>query len=504
MDIRDEDTIEVRSPIRRKRFFFVPRFSTAVIALASLLALGLLACIAAFALFPEVRAYIENIRPGPRYLTIESAPSGAEVYIAEHEDGREHFVGLTPLPRVLAQPKSCWVRLFYQGYKRWKRPVDARAEPTVAATLERDEPGKLIVTSEPEGAMLYLDDVAQRRTPLTLEHVSADRHTLRLEKDPYLSATRQIQLKAGETKSIKISLESGEELRFREDVKNAPYRLSSYTRLLRLYTNAQKAPEAVRLARDALAALGKAKDPPAELSDLALELLRIYRGEGGPVDEANKAQVLDGAFLLFEKVLHAAHGDPRKYSTLVDQLNRLGQFPRIVASCDKVAADPTIGVTALRVVAEIFEEWEKPPEVAQLLERALKIQPQDFQARFMLAKAYKNTKQPEKALTHYQLAEKLAVAGRTPRSRSLFHTDFAAFLAERGDVDAAIAQYEKAIKLSTSRGYACLWRLRLAQLLLQKNRRDEAAKQYRKIVKLYPGSKYAAQATAMLQKLGTP
>ena len=64
-----------------------------------------------------------------------------------------------------------------------------------------------VILSLPAGAMVFLDNKAVGRTPLTLNGVHAGEHVVRLERDGYHRWSRAIRVVATERNRVTASLE---------------------------------------------------------------------------------------------------------------------------------------------------------------------------------------------------------------------------------------------------------------------------------------------------------
>ena len=145
--------------------------------------------------------------------------------------------------------------------------------------------------------------------------------------------------------------------------------------------------------------------------------------------------------------------------------------------------------------------WGEANCAIMLLERAVKLRPDDFEVRYSLGSAYYRSDRHDEALAQYQAAEKLAADTSTYYVGRL-HYDTARVLAAKGDVEGAFARFDKALALKVSPYYACQWRYRYADLLLEHGRKDQAVAQYEAIVRQTPDSKLGRAARKALLRLG--
>ena len=115
---------------------------------------------------------------GPATLVLATTPPGATLKV----DGKELDQRSPAVARV--QPGRHDIEAIMPHYLPSKiagRPVKAASSEVVRMTLKRDT-YRLSVTSEPEGASVYLDGFAVGNTPLETDVDPLDQHTLRLER----------------------------------------------------------------------------------------------------------------------------------------------------------------------------------------------------------------------------------------------------------------------------------------------------------------------------------
>lgn len=74
--------------------------------------------------------------------------------------------------------------------------------------------GDITVASNPGGAMVYLDGVAQGFTPVELKDVDDGDHRVTILKDGYLENSQVVSVKPGEQKEIQISLTESPDARY--------------------------------------------------------------------------------------------------------------------------------------------------------------------------------------------------------------------------------------------------------------------------------------------------
>lgn len=91
-------------------------------------------------------------------------------------------------------------------------PKAVPTEPSMTKSSESggsasaDDKGKVIVTSVPEGAEVYIDDDLVGNAPATLK-LSAGKHTVKVSQSGYKPWTRQVAVYAGSETNLKAALD---------------------------------------------------------------------------------------------------------------------------------------------------------------------------------------------------------------------------------------------------------------------------------------------------------
>jgi hypothetical protein len=140
------------------------------------------------------------VQPGG--MNLQSVPDGASLMV----NGEYH--GKTPLTISDLSPGDYAVTFSRFGYRDLsvKVPVEQGKIAEVTATLQKIT-GTLVVSSTPPGARVLLDGVDRGLSPVVLENISADNHTVMLDKDGYVTAARQVMIPVGQVRSVEVSLD---------------------------------------------------------------------------------------------------------------------------------------------------------------------------------------------------------------------------------------------------------------------------------------------------------
>lgn len=140
------------------------------------------------------------VQPGG--MDLKSVPDGASLVV------NGEYRGKTPLTISGLSPGNYTVTFTRFGFTGLSAQVMVAGGKItqVTATLRR-ETGTLVVNSTPAGARVLLDGIGAGLSPVILENISADDHTVGLEKDGYVTVTRQVRIDPGQDSPAEVSLE---------------------------------------------------------------------------------------------------------------------------------------------------------------------------------------------------------------------------------------------------------------------------------------------------------
>ena len=132
----------------------------------------------------------------------------------------------------------------------------------------------------------------------------------------------------------------------------------------------------------------------------------------------------------------------------------------------------------LRGLGSILVEKNNPKEALPILEQALLFDQKHAETHWLLARAYEQAGQPEKAAEYFALAKKLG--RRDPEMKELIGYDMARSLVKAGKMQEAEAEYKKEIKKNSDAGTG---HYELAQVYLDTGRENEAIASYNEAYK---------------------
>ena len=147
------------------------------------------------------QAFTPELVPNWADVSVSSEPAGAQVLV----NGEAR--GTTPLKtQIVAGNHPVELRL--EGFKPWTTDVQVKAgEPVALGPVTLGLPdGRLALRSQPSGANVSLSGVYRGQTPLEIEVRPDIAHSIVLTKPGYEPVTRQVSLRAGETRGLEVPL----------------------------------------------------------------------------------------------------------------------------------------------------------------------------------------------------------------------------------------------------------------------------------------------------------
>jgi phage replication-related protein YjqB (UPF0714/DUF867 family) len=162
----------------------------------------------------ELRPTLSALPASVGSVDVVSYPAGAAVYLDTVYYGHTSAWDALDIPNL--QPGEHAVTLSLSGYYDYVTTVTVNAGRTtnLAATL-KDLPssnphGQVAVVSSPSGASVFIDNVYQGITPMTVLSVKTGAHTVLVRQSGYQDWTTSIQVAEGETAQVSATLaESG-------------------------------------------------------------------------------------------------------------------------------------------------------------------------------------------------------------------------------------------------------------------------------------------------------
>jgi len=131
-------------------------------------------------------------------LTVNAAP-WANVFIK----GKPY--GTTPKTIEGLKPGKYQVRFENPNFDAWETKVTIAAGQVAKISHKFAGFGKLVVNASPWGNV-YLDGTMKGQTPLTLDHIQAGRHVIRVGREGFADFEKSIELGAGATEQVSVTL----------------------------------------------------------------------------------------------------------------------------------------------------------------------------------------------------------------------------------------------------------------------------------------------------------
>ena len=135
-------------------------------------------------------------------VDIKSEPTGADILIDVVE------YGITPKTLGKVETGARDLILNYPGYERLQKRIMVKEDETVyVSEYLVPKTGSLSILSEPPGATVFLDNIAQGQTPLNLFELNVKDYIVRLKLDDYQPIERRVTVQYSENTTQKFTLE---------------------------------------------------------------------------------------------------------------------------------------------------------------------------------------------------------------------------------------------------------------------------------------------------------
>ena len=158
----------------------------------------------------QVSVTLNPVAPETGTIYMVTTPQGASAYV----DGV--YYGITPALATGLAPGSHQVRLSLAGFQEWVGTVNVASgsTATVTQTLRVGTPtptspagsGSLAVSSNPSGAQVFLDNVYEGITPLTIPSVQDGSHTILIKQPGYADWQVTETIRSGQVTQVDATL----------------------------------------------------------------------------------------------------------------------------------------------------------------------------------------------------------------------------------------------------------------------------------------------------------
>jgi len=147
---------------------------------------------------------LNPVQPTTGAIDVTSSPSGANVYVDSV------YYGASPQLCSGLIPGGHTLEVMKPGYDTWKQTVSVVVGQTthIQASLSASQQyGSLYISSNPQGANVYLNGKYYGLTPRTIGSLLPDTYTLELTKSGYYEWTKSVRIYANQETTVSKSLE---------------------------------------------------------------------------------------------------------------------------------------------------------------------------------------------------------------------------------------------------------------------------------------------------------
>ncbi|UTA46648.1 PEGA domain-containing protein [Simiduia sp. 21SJ11W-1] len=149
----------------------------------------------------ELQTLAVTLSPAWAEVAVTTEPAGATLQVGGDT------LGVTPGKFEILQGEQ-QLMLALEGYKIWQDMFEFKAGESLALptiTLQKAD-GKLSLSTQPAGASVTLNGNFLGQTPLDIALVPKTPHTLKVFKEGYEEASRQVSIESGSEKSLNLKL----------------------------------------------------------------------------------------------------------------------------------------------------------------------------------------------------------------------------------------------------------------------------------------------------------
>jgi tetratricopeptide (TPR) repeat protein len=207
-------------------------------------------------------------------LQVDSTPPGGAVFLDDE------FVGTTPVSIDLTAKGPHLFRIERRGYEPWRQAIDVGTEPLhVQAELHPQASGSLLVATTPAGADVYVDGRLYGKSPVKVDALSLQEHTVQLAKTGYELHVVEVTLSPKQpTADVNVTLKAQVEDYLVAQIAAHPDDVMSITDLAHEYALQHRFDECLATlgrAFDAVSQYGEALDQDA-IRRVYMEVDRLY------------------------------------------------------------------------------------------------------------------------------------------------------------------------------------------------------------------------------------
>ena len=325
-------------------------------------------------------------------IAITSEPSGATVFIDDE------FRGATPIEGLKLAVGEHHVRIQKAGYEVCRGPLKvagARDEPFHVA-LELAKRGSLVIRSTPDGASVFLDDEYRGKTPLRLDDLDPHTYVLLLQKPNFADWQNEVAVKPTEVTPVEAALSQRHVEYYLKALEKDPNNVSYHTELAHLYLLEQKVDPCMEHLAKAIDITVAGRDSTrqgAYTKRLTWLLSKIYFNDYFNYGDAAFVRDVQGRIDAMLADAAGAHPESDYVLEVAQALfKRAGTPQRLVPLYLKMAeAQPKSFAHYAHAVA-LLQEAGQHREAAEVLDKALKANPDDYRVYLELGRVHLRAK----------------------------------------------------------------------------------------------------------------
>ncbi len=314
-------------------------------------------------------------------IRVVSDPNGAEVLI----DGER--IGVTPVDHARVEPGDRELEIKKEGFATYRvRIYVGEAGGAWSAVLEPVGNARLKVTSDPSGALVYVDGHAEGHTPLDVGRLLPGKRNVRVAATGFEPWHKTIELTQGRTATLHAKLEDAMILRLEQELETAPGNLGVRAKLAHYHLASGDADAAEPILAGAWRlARGRTWDDDG-FRQLREVVAKDYAKEGRPEKPGREVRsMLEGQMLA---ALVQQPQNSRLIGFVADVLMTRPGGKAATRVLEQFARSSPNNTPALMALARLYVHNGQTDAAVQVLERARQAAGRDWRVLRALAGAY--------------------------------------------------------------------------------------------------------------------
>ncbi len=204
-------------------------------------------------------------------LTVNSEPDNATMWIDDK------YVGVTPLSVKELAPGHHFIKLSKREHMPWTKLVElVYAEEKLTAKLAPKPKGTLSVDSVPPQADVYIDGEYEGKTPFEKKNVDANRYSIRVEKEQFVTWEAEAEIRPGQEARVKAELVTKLEGWYLSRLKEDPNNVACRTDMAHYFLAQGQLDKSAKAIAAAVEVLANAADTSDQAGRLLQEIQRAW------------------------------------------------------------------------------------------------------------------------------------------------------------------------------------------------------------------------------------